>query len=85
MMPLIGITTYRNLDEGGYYLPAGYVESVRQAGGVPLLITPGEKEINRILQTIDGIIFAGGGDIDPTGLTRYGIPLRWIWLIGYLS
>jgi putative glutamine amidotransferase len=66
MMPLIGITTYRNLDEGGYYLPAGYVESVRQAGGVPLLITPGEKEINRILQTIDGIIFAGGGDIDPT-------------------
>jgi len=65
MTPLIGITTYRNLDEGGYYLPDGYVESVRQAGGVPVLLTPGEKEIVRILQTVDGIIFAGGGDIDP--------------------
>jgi putative glutamine amidotransferase len=65
MTPLVGITTYRNPDEGGYYLPDGYVESVRQAGGVPLLLTPGETEIKRILQTVDAVIFAGGGDIDP--------------------
>jgi len=65
MAPLIGITTYRNLKDGGFYLPDGYVESVRNAGGVPLLLTPGETDIDRIVQTVDGLIFAGGGDIDP--------------------
>jgi putative glutamine amidotransferase len=66
MAALIGITVYRNLDEGGYYIPDGYVESVRMAGGIPLLLTPGETQINQVLRLIDGIIFAGGGDIDPT-------------------
>jgi putative glutamine amidotransferase len=66
MAPLIGITTYRNPDEGGYYIPDGYVESVRKAGGIPLLLTPGETEISQLLRTLDGIIFAGGGDLDPT-------------------
>ncbi len=66
MTPLIGITTYRNLKHGGYYLPDGYVESVRKAGGVPVLLTPGETDINCILQTVDGLVFAGGGDIDPS-------------------
>lgn len=66
MAPLIGITVYRNLDEGGYYIPDGYVESVRKAGGIPLLLAPGEPQLNQILKTVDGIIFGGGGDIDPT-------------------
>jgi len=65
MAALIGITVYRNLDEGGYYIPDGYVESVRQAGGIPLLLTPGETRLNQVLRTIHGIIFAGGGDMDP--------------------
>ena len=65
MAPLIGITTYRNLKDGGYYLPDGYVESLRKAGGVPVLLTPGEADIDRILQAVDGLVFAGGGDIDP--------------------
>jgi putative glutamine amidotransferase len=65
MAPLIGITTYRNLNDGGYYLPGGYVESVRKAGGVPVLLTPGETDIDRILLAVDGLVFAGGGDIDP--------------------
>jgi len=66
MNPLIGITTYRNLKNGGYYLPDGYVESVRKAGAVPLLLTPGESNIDSILQAVDGLLFAGGGDIDPS-------------------
>jgi putative glutamine amidotransferase len=66
MAPLIGLTTYRNLEEGGYYIPDGYVESVRKAGGIPLLLTPGETQISKVLQILDGIIFAGGGDIAPT-------------------
>jgi putative glutamine amidotransferase len=65
MAPIIGITTYRNLEEGGHYLPGGYAESVLKAGGIPILLTSGETDINRILETVDGLIFAGGGDIDP--------------------
>ena len=71
MAPLIGITTYRNLNNGGYYLPGGYVESVRKAGGVPVLLTSGETDIDRILQAVDGLVFTGGGDIDPA---VYGSP-----------
>ena len=73
MAPIIGITSYRNLNDGGFYLPDGYVESVRKAGSVPVLLTPGETDINRILQVVDGLVFAGGGDIDPA---LYGGPIH---------
>jgi putative glutamine amidotransferase len=36
-----------------------------------LLISPGEKQIDRLLQILDGLVFAGGGDIDPV---LYGGP-----------
>lgn len=63
--PLIGITTYSVDENGSYTLPAEYVDAVRRAAGVPVLIPPGEQELERLVSRLDGLILAGGGDIDP--------------------
>lgn len=64
--PIIGITTYGRDQSGNFYLPGAYVEAVRKAGGVPILLPPGESNPDQILKLVDGLIFSGGGDIDPT-------------------
>lgn len=63
--PLIGITTYGRDEKNHYPLPAEYVESVRRAGGIPVLIPPGEKFLRELLSVLQGIILGGGGDINP--------------------
>jgi putative glutamine amidotransferase len=64
-IPLIGITTYHRDERGYIQLPAQYADSVRQAGGIPLLIQPGEPHLDALMSLLDGIILSGGGDIDP--------------------
>ena len=65
--PLIGITTYHR--SGGaresFHLPTAYVDAVRRAGGVPVLLPPGEAHPEELLRAVDGIVFGGGGDLDP--------------------
>ncbi|MCH7689025.1 MAG: gamma-glutamyl-gamma-aminobutyrate hydrolase family protein, partial [Planctomycetes bacterium] len=63
--PLIGITTYGQDEERHFLLPREYVDSVRRAGGLPMLIPPGESRIEKILERVDGLILTGGGDLDP--------------------
>jgi len=65
MAPVIGITTYGKNVENRFTLPAGYVEAVRAVGAIPLLIPPGEPRLRECLELLDGLVFAGGGDIDP--------------------
>ena len=75
--PIIGITTYgrneRDLANQYYseffFVPADYVDAVRRAGGVPMLLPPGETNWQRWLDVTDGIIVTGGSDIHPA---RYG-------------
>ena len=59
--PLIGLTTYGRGENNRYSLPAEYVDAVRRAGGVPILLPPGEAAADRWLAIADGIILAGGG------------------------
>jgi putative glutamine amidotransferase len=68
---LIGITTYGRDEGNRFSLPAEYVDSVRRAGAVAVLLPPGEASIHHWLDIVDGIVLAGGGDVDPT---RYGGP-----------
>ncbi|OLP18010.1 peptidase C26 [Leptolyngbya sp. 'hensonii'] len=67
--PIIGITTFSGNEVREFTLPGTYIDAVRGAGGVPVLLPPGEGEIQHLLGVVDGLIFSGGGDIDPT---RYG-------------
>ncbi len=52
---MIGITPCNQLPD--------YMESVRLAGGDPLVLSMDEPPS---LQGLDGVLFTGGGDIDPT-------------------
>lgn len=63
--PLIGITTAGQLDTRLFCIRGDYVEAVRLAGGLPILLPPGEPDPGLILERVDGLIFSGGGDIDP--------------------
>lgn len=76
MTPLIGITTgLRTLhtptgDYPAHTLGPHYTAIVRRAGGIPVLITPGDPdEIPLLLDRLDGVVMSGGGDVDPA---RYG-------------
>src|SRR6184192_558980 len=54
--PLIGVTPCSRLDD--------YVESVKQAGGEPVVLSNGDDP-NGVLDRVDGILLTGGLDVDP--------------------
>ena len=63
--PVIGVSGYT---EGGTCrVNMTYVNSVRMAGGVPLVIpvTSDDAQINAVLGAIDGLVMTGGEDFDP--------------------
>ena len=72
MRPLIGITSYaQDASWGVWRLPAAlipldYVDAVERAGGRPVLIPPSEEGVDETLEALDGIVFSGGADVDPS-------------------
>jgi|GEM_PF-5136161 len=50
---------------GNFSLPAVYANAVRKAGGRPILLPPEEPDPGFFLKLVDGLVFSGGGDIDP--------------------
>lgn len=64
--PLIGITTYGRNAENEFSLSAEYVDAVRRAGAIPVLIPPGEAQLSALLARLDGLLLSGGPDVDPT-------------------
>jgi len=68
--PLIGLTAYAQQVQYGSnnqvvgMLPMSYVRAVHATGGRAVLITPDDPGTD-VLESLDGIIFAGGGDVDP--------------------
>ncbi|MFD1935172.1 MULTISPECIES: gamma-glutamyl-gamma-aminobutyrate hydrolase family protein [Nonomuraea] len=69
--PLIGITCYVEPAQFTVWemttalLPYMYVEQVVRAGGQPVILPPAGDPAS-IVSRLDGVILAGGGDIDPT-------------------
>jgi len=62
----IGITTYARDAEGGFRVPGEYVDAVRRASALPLLLPPEEADPTRWLDSVDGLVLVGGGDIAPS-------------------
>ena len=65
----IGITTYDRDKDARFWLPGNYLDAIRAAGGVPFLFAPGEPSWQSLLESVDGLVLAGGGDVNPE---RYG-------------
>ena len=71
MRPLIGITSYEEPVAWGAWnveavlVPSAYVRVVERAGGRALVVPPAEVGLEETLDALDGLVFSGGGDIDP--------------------
>lgn len=71
MQPLIGITPSPSTDTMGhgtfhrYCLSRTYVDSIRAAGGTPVVVPTDKPELKEILSRLDGLVLSGGGDLDP--------------------
>ena len=73
MKPLIAVTTWKR-DVPTFWDPHSplftlsdhYVEALRRAGAVPMLLAhPDPEDAEAILSAVDGLLLTGGGDIDP--------------------
>lgn len=68
MSPVIGIGAdiqpVHDRDSALSYL--SYVEAVREAGGVVVLIPPQPDHMDQLLDSLDGVVLAGGDDCDPS-------------------
>lgn len=70
MQPLIGITAARTTSPSGlpqFSVVEAYARAISQASACPVLIPPSlsDDELNTLVQRLDGVLFSGGGDIDP--------------------
>lgn len=68
--PVIGVTTMHRVSQAGMPLVSvaeAYVEGLIQAGASPLLIpnTLSEMALDELIPHLDGVLFSGGGDIEP--------------------
>lgn len=63
--PIIGITTHSRNEAGDLCLPGTYVDAIQAAGGTPILLPPNQPDPACLLDILDGLVFSGGGDINP--------------------
>lgn len=81
LKPIIGITTFESEIAGYHTINSYYINSVFDAGGIPvnIPIIHDEEDYDAYLNIIDGIIFTGGLDISP--LTYDENPLKEVNII----
>jgi putative glutamine amidotransferase len=52
--------------DGGFGVPAPYVDALRRAGARTAILAPGEQgDPAELLSPFDGLLLVGGGDVDP--------------------
>lgn len=71
MFPIIGISGSRDGAQGQLFVRENYVQAVMRAGGLPVLLprTKERSEADALLGRLDGLLLAGGVDVEPA---RYG-------------
>jgi putative glutamine amidotransferase len=60
-------------DQPAALLPLAYLQAIQRAGGLALMLPPDEllaEDPEQLLGLIDGLILAGGADIDPSSYDR---------------
>jgi putative glutamine amidotransferase len=90
--PVIGICTaverarWSVWDQDAFLLARSYVRAIQDAGGLVVMVPPDahlEDEPDEVLDLLDGLILAGGADIDPSSYgaephaeTKHTVPER---------
>jgi putative glutamine amidotransferase len=81
--PLIGLTTYAERARFGLQdtfsavLSMTYVRAVHAGGGRAVLITPDDPGVD-VLDSLDGIVFTGGADVEPAHYGEQPHPATYI-------
>jgi putative glutamine amidotransferase len=83
MRPVIGICSYLETMRWGAWedraamVPAGYLGAVQRAGGLAVLLPPdpeAARDPDPVLDLLDGLILAGGVDVDPATYGASALP-----------
>lgn len=84
--PVIGITTYREQARWGVWdsradvLHAAYADIVAACGAAPVLLPPSPPEhAATVLDRVDGLLVAGGADVDPATYDQQPHPATSGW------
>lgn len=69
--PVIGVSGSHNVTDRQFFVRENYMESVLRAGGIPVLLPEidNAETAAHMLDSLDGLLLAGGGDVAPV---RYG-------------
>lgn len=68
MKPWIGVVPLVDKEKKSYWMLPGYMEGIRQAGGLPVMmpLTEDLYEIRQMADRLDGFLFTGGQDVSPS-------------------
>jgi len=68
MKPIIGVTSFQELNGSNYMISIDDEHAILRAGGMPVMLPTleNESDIEEVAQSIDGLYLTGGYDIDPT-------------------
>lgn len=67
MLPIVGVIPLWDDEKESIWMLPGYMDGLRQAGGLPIMLplTTDEREIEQLLDMVDGVLFTGGHDVSP--------------------
>ncbi|MDO4722195.1 membrane dipeptidase [Porphyromonas circumdentaria] len=73
-VPRIGLTCHTT--EAGYSVNPAYVQVIEEAGGIPILLPTLRESCKHtaLLETLDGLLLTGGGDVHPSFLGEEPVP-----------
>ena len=67
MKPVVGVMPLWDDEKDSLWMLPGYLEGIRQAGGLPIVLplTEDEDELEQLVGLCDGFLFTGGHDVSP--------------------
>lgn len=68
MKPVIGLIPLYDDEKESYWMLPGYMKALEEAGAFPIMLplTTDKEELEKGLELVDGILFTGGHDVDPS-------------------
>ncbi len=65
--PVVGLTPLMDIERESYWMLPGYMEALRSAGALPIMLplTGDEAELRQMTELCDGFLLTGGQDVSP--------------------